>query len=238
MSKFTYINFDTSIAFARSDEGTDYIDEQYVGETANQACGGTFSVYRRPDAAALAALAARLDDEPEWSGNSFSVTTVCCDGILLYGADTGHNDGMTHTDRYGFVDFLKGSDWLESDWVAEVYDMKVNVAGCKPSSLKFNPDEAWNLHEVRAIAADSDEALLSPSVYYHNAQPQVFELDGGDAMLIIFNHGVPVKYGVLDAAALEALREDVCRLQLADIDYSLKLYNGLERCYYTSHKPE
>lgn len=238
MSKFTYLDFDTTVAFARSDKGADYIDEQHAGETANQGHGGTFSVYRTPEAAALAALAEGLDDEPDWPGDAFSVTVVRCNGILLYGADTAHNDGMTHTDRHGFVDFLKGNDWLDSDWVVDVYDIELDAAECKPSNLKFNPDEAWTLHEARAIAANSDEALLSPSVYYHNAQPRVFELDGGDAMLIIFNHGVPVRYGVLDAASLQALREDVRNVQLADIDYSLRLYRGLEHCYYTSDRPE
>jgi hypothetical protein len=238
MSNFTYIDFDTAIAFARSDEGTDYIDKQHVGQTANQGQGGTFSVYRRPEAAALAALANCLDDELDCLGNAFSVTAVRCDGILLYGADTGHNDGMTHTDLYGLLEFLKGKNWLDSDWLADVHDIEVDVAGCKPSSLKFNPDEAWTLHEARAIAAESDEALLSPSVYYHNAQPRVVELDDGGAMLIILDHGVPVQYGVLDAAGLQALREDVRNLQLSDIDYSLKVCHGLQRCYYTSHSAE
>jgi len=238
MSKFTYTDFDSSIAFARSDEGADYIDEQYVGETANKEHGGTFSVYRTPEAAALGALADCREDELDWIGNTFSVTAVRCDGILLYGADIGHNDGMTHTDHDGFVDFLKNNDWLNSDWITDIYDVEVDIAGCKPSSLKFNPDEPWTLQEARAIAADGDEALWSPSMYYQTARPQVVELDDGEAMVIIFNNGVPVEYGVLDAEGLQALREDVRNLQLADIDYSLKLYDGLERCYYTSLKAE
>ena len=66
MSKFTYTDFDSSIAFARSDEGADYIDEQYVGKTANQdSPGAFFSVYRTPQAAALAALANYTGDELE-----------------------------------------------------------------------------------------------------------------------------------------------------------------------------
>lgn len=238
MSKFTYSDFDSSIAFARSNQGAIYMDDQYVGKTANKEHGGTFSVYRTPEAAALGALADCREDELDWIGNAFSVTAVRCDGILLYGADIGHNDGMTHTDHDGFVDFLKGNDWLDSDWITDIYDLEVDVAGCKPSSSRFNPDEPWDLHEARAIAADSNEALRSPSVYYQNARPQVVELDDGEAMVVISNNGVPVKYGVLDAAGLEALREDVRNLQLADIDYSLKLYDGLKRCYYTSLKAE
>lgn len=238
MSKFTYIDFDTSITFARSDEGADYIDEQYVGQTANKEHGGTFSVYRTPEAAALGALADCREDELDWIGNAFSVTAVRCDGILLYGADIGHNDGMTHTDHDGFADFLKNNDWLDSDWTTDIYDLEVDVAGCKPSSSRFHPDEPWNLHEARAIAADSDDALWSPSIYYPNARPRVVELDDGEAMVIIFDNGVPVEYGVLDAEGLEALREDVRNVQLADITYANKLYRGLERCYYTSRRDE
>lgn len=130
MSKFTYTDFDSSIAFARSDEGADYIDKQYVGKTANQdSPGAFFSVYRTPQAAALAALANCADEELEWVGGDFSVTTVRCDGIRLYGADTGHNGGMTHTDHVGFFEFLKGGDWLDSDWIVDVYDMKVDLEG-------------------------------------------------------------------------------------------------------------
>lgn len=130
MSKFTYIDFESSISFARSNEGTDYIAEQYVGNTANQdSPGAFFSVYRTPQAAALAALANCTDDELQWAGGDFSVTTVRCDGIRLYGADTGHNGGMTHTDHIGFIEFLKGDDWLDSDWIIDVYDMKVDLKG-------------------------------------------------------------------------------------------------------------
>lgn len=130
MSKFTYTDFDSSIAFARSDEGANYIDEQYVGKTANQdSPGAFFSVYRTPQAAALAALANCTDEELEWAGNNFSVTTVRCDWIRLYGADTGHNGGMTHTEHGGFVDFLKGDDWLDSDSIVDVYDMKADLEG-------------------------------------------------------------------------------------------------------------
>ncbi|MBG6222141.1 MULTISPECIES: hypothetical protein [unclassified Janthinobacterium] len=239
MSEFIYIDFDTSIAFARSDEGTDYINEQYVGETANQEYQGAFfSVYRTPQAAALAALANCTDEELDRVGDEFSVATARCDGILLHSADIGHNGGMTHTDLDGFKRFLEGNDWMECDWITDIYDLEVNVAGCKASSLKFSPAEPWSLHEARAIAADSDEALCSPSVYYHNARPEVVELDDGEAMVIIFNHGAPVKYGILDAAGLEELREGVRDLQLADIDYCLKLSGGLERCYYTSYQRE
>jgi PHD/YefM family antitoxin component YafN of YafNO toxin-antitoxin module len=234
MSKFTYTDFDSSIAFARSNKGAIYLDEQYVGKTANKEHEGTFSVYRTPEAAALGALADCREDELDWIGNAFSVTAIRCDGILLYGADIGHNDGMTHTDHEGFVDFLKNNDWLDSDWITDIYDLEVDVASCKPWSLKFNQYEPWTLEEARAIAADGDEALCSPSVYYQNARPQVVELDDGEAMVIIFNNGAPVEYGVLNAEDLEALREDVRNLQLADIDYSLKLYDALERCYYIS----
>lgn len=130
MSKFTYTDFDSSIAFARSDEGAVYIDEQYVGQTENkESPGAFFSVYRTPQAAALAALANCTGEELEWAGDDFSITTVRCDGIRLYGADTGHNGGMTHTDHGGFVEFLKGDDWLDSDWIVDVYDMKVDIGG-------------------------------------------------------------------------------------------------------------
>lgn len=135
MSKFTYIDFDSSIAFARSDEGADYIGDQYLGKTANKEYPGAFfSVYRTPQAAALAVLANCTEEELGWAGDDFSVTTVRCDGIRLYGADTGHNGGMTHTDHVGFVDFLKGDDWLDSDWIVDVYDMKVGVAGTEGAS--------------------------------------------------------------------------------------------------------
>ena len=36
---------------------------------------------------------------------------------------------MTHTDLGGFVEFLKGDNWLDSDWIVDVYDMKVDVGG-------------------------------------------------------------------------------------------------------------
>lgn len=166
------------------------------------------------------------------------MTAVRCDGILLHGADIGHNDGMTHTDYDGFLDFLKNNNGLYSDWINDIYDLEVDVACCKPPSLKLNQDEPWTMHEARAIAADGDEALWSPSVYHQNAWPQVVELDDGDAIAIILNNRVPVEYGVLDAERLEALREDVRDLQLADIDYSLNLHDGLDRCCYTSLKAE
>lgn len=104
-------------------------------------------MYRTPQAAALAALANCTDEELESIGNDFSVTTVRCDGIQLYGADIGHNGGMTHTDLEGFERFLEGKDWLDSDWISDIYDLEVEVAGCKPPGLKFNPDEPWDLHE-------------------------------------------------------------------------------------------
>ncbi|WP_426174903.1 hypothetical protein [Massilia sp. TWR1-2-2] len=237
MSTFNYIDFDTSLAFARSDEGANYINEQYVGETANQEYPGAFfSVYRTPQAAALAALANCTDEELARVGDEFSVATARCDGILLHSAEIGHNGGMTHTDLEGFASFLEGNDWIALDLINDIYGLEVDVASCKPSSLKFNPAEPWSLHEARAIAADSDEALCSPSLYDHNARPQVVKLDDGEAMVIIFNHGAPVKYGILDAAGLEELREGVRDIQLADIDYCLKLSGGLERCYYTSYQ--
>jgi hypothetical protein len=77
-------------------------------------------VYRTPEAAALGALADCREDELKWIGKAFSVTAVRCDGILLFDADIGHNDGMTHTDHDGFVDFLKGNNWLDSDCTVSV----------------------------------------------------------------------------------------------------------------------
>jgi hypothetical protein len=119
MTTFTYTSFEESLSFANSDEGTDWVQSQRVGATKNtgyQDDSRYIDLYASPEAAALSALV-----DWEDSGTSrFSVHTVRINGETMFGADIDHNDGMIHTDRGGFIAFLRGDDWLDADWVQDV----------------------------------------------------------------------------------------------------------------------
>ena len=233
MNNFIFSDFEQSIAFAHSDEGADYIAEQYVGNTALSEYGYA-SVYKTPVAAALGALADNDVEDIEDSGDCYSVYVVRCDGILLYCADIGHNDDMTHTDLDGFLYFLKGDDWTDSDWVRDIYDLEINIDECKPSSLTFDPEDPWTLHEVRAIAKFGSELLAEPNCYYHTSLPKVIELDNGEALLAIYNNNIIEWYGVIDAEGFKTLESNVDRYNINDISYSIEMCKGRELCYYDS----
>lgn len=232
MNNFIFSDFEQSIAFANSEEGADYIAAQYVGQTSfYQGCA---SVYKTPVAAALGALADYEVGDVDEYGDFFSVYVVRCDGILLYCADIGHNDDMTHTDRDGFIYFLEGYDWTDSDWVCDIYDLKVDVDGCMPSCLTFDPESPWTLHEARAIAEVGDVLLSEPTFYYPTGFPKVVELDNDEAMLAIYSHQEIKWYGVLGAEAFEMLKKNVNRYRIDDIDYASEMCKGRELCYYSS----
>jgi len=239
MKKFTYTNFEDAFLFANSDDGEAFIKSHYVGETAiNRSNGHCISLYKSPEAAALAALSEHSQEDADPERDRFSVDARSCDGELLYAADVGHNDSMTHTDTEGFIFFLKGRNWLDSEWVTDVYDLELSDSSCVPLPLQFDVKYPWTLHEARAIARSADELLRTPNCYYQNARPEVYELEGNQAMLIIFDGSEPKIYGILDEEGILELERKLDRFNLNDIGYADTMYKGLELCYYTSREPD
>jgi len=99
--------------------GADWIRAHFVCAADNKGYQDDSLFIRLYSCPAAAALRALVDWEDDGT-SEFSVHTVRVNGETLYGADTGHNDGMTHTDRDGFIGFLRGDDWLDADWIQDV----------------------------------------------------------------------------------------------------------------------
>ncbi|WP_070303387.1 hypothetical protein [Janthinobacterium sp. HH104] len=236
MNNFIFSDFEQSIAFAHSDEGADYIAAQYVGQTSLYQ--GYASAYKTPVAAALGALAYYDVKYIDKCGDFYSVYVVRCDGVLLYCADIGHNDDMTHTDRDGFIYFLKGEDWTDRDWGCDIYDLEIDVEGCMPSSLTFDPEDPWTLHEVRAIAKFGNTLIAKPDCYYQTAFPEVIGLDNGEALLVIYSHSKIKWYGVLSNEDLENLNNNVEQFHITDVNYVCEMFKGKKLCYYSSEVEE
>lgn len=212
-----------AIALAQTAEGASIIEDEYAGlESFGK-------VYNTQQAAALSALSDALENyEPDEleDETDFSVHAVeLANGSIVYAADVGHNDGMTHTDDWGFSSFIEDKFDFEPEWIGEGTSGSFTL---DDFDLAFDPDMPYTREQAYQISQHSDEALTPAECYYSGSRPVVVELENDQYLVSSLGEDTTKRYAILDESDFENLKESLSDLNPHDIEYSDAIHGAID----------
>ena len=212
-----------AIALAQTEEGASIIEDEYAGlESFGE-------VYNTQQAAALSALVDALEDyEPDEleDETDFSVHAVeLANGSIVYAADVGHNDNMTHTDDWGFASFIGDAYDFEPEWIGEGTSGSFTL---DEFDLAFDPDMPYTREQAYQIAQLADSAIIPAKFYYLGSRPVVVELENDQYLVAVLDSESAKSYAILDESDFEELEENLHHLSPHDIEYSDVIYRAMD----------